>query len=151
MNGQQVMKDWQVALAITLVMLSSIGIAIPHVNLYKSTVAQFQAPPTTTQHGLVIGIKYGNGATTITVGNLTVIANTTAITILPINLTAPLTWHPVVAINTGNVTITIKALGNGTVSITIGPIRPPPGPAGACALVPGQGSACITGQANPAP
>ena len=95
---------------------------------------------------LLIGLL-GNGALAIAIGNFTILVTNTTITVLPINMTVPAIvgpWHTTIIIYTHGLMTTVTTNNQGVVGISIGPIRPPPGPAGVCALVPGQGSVCVT-------
>ena len=92
---------------------------------------------------ILIGLL-GNGTLAILIGNFTILVTNTMITVLPINMTVPVTWHSIIIIYTHGLMATITTNTQGVVGISIGPPGPPPGPAGVCALVPGQGSVCIT-------
>ena len=91
---------------------------------------------------VLIGLL-GNGTLAIAIGGFTILVTNTTITVLPINVTVPANWHSTIIIYTHGLMTTVATNGQGVVGITIGPPGPPPG-FGVCALVPGQGSVCVT-------
>lgn len=70
---------------------------------------------------ILIGLL--NGSLAIAIGNFTILVTNTMITVLPINMTVPVTWHSVIIIYTHGLMTTITTNTQGVVSITIGPIR----------------------------